>query len=83
MMWDLDPSWAAPAVVKPLLKTFVDRGGHIFQGNVISVETLREAQRNPDEYRDLIVRVAGWSARFGTLSPATQEEIITRYKYAG
>ncbi|HQI75662.1 MAG TPA: pyruvate formate lyase family protein [Candidatus Latescibacteria bacterium] len=83
MMWDLDPSWAAPSVVKPLLKTFVDRGGHIFQGNVISVETLRKAQQNPDEYRDLIVRVAGWSARFGTLSPATQEEIITRYKYAG
>ncbi|HOF60302.1 MAG TPA: pyruvate formate lyase family protein [Candidatus Latescibacteria bacterium] len=83
MMWDLDPSWAAPSVVKPLLKTFVDRGGHIFQGNVISVETLRKAQQNPDDYRDLIVRVAGWSARFGTLSPATQEEIITRYKYAG
>jgi len=83
MMWDLDPSWAAPSVVKPLLKTFVDRGGHIFQGNVISVETLRKAQQNPEEYMDLIVRVAGWSARFGTLSPATQEEIITRYKYAG
>lgn len=83
MMWDLDPAWASRGVVKPLLKTFVDNGGHIFQGNVISVEKLREAQRNPDEFRDLVVRVAGWSARFATLSKATQEEIISRYKYAG
>lgn len=83
MMWDLDPSWACPRVVKPLLQSFVDRGGHIFQGNVISVEKLRQAQKSPDDYRDLMVRVGGWSARFGTLSAATQEEIITRYKFSG
>lgn len=83
MMWDLDPSWAAPRVLKPLLRTFVDRGGHIFQGNVISAEKLRQAQQSPDDHRDLVVRVAGYSARFTSLSAATQEEIITRYKYSG
>jgi trans-4-hydroxy-L-proline dehydratase len=82
MMWDLDHSWATPEVVKPLLKTFTDRGGHIFQGNVTSVEKLREARENPDDYRDLMVRVCGYSARFTTLSEATQEEIISRYKYS-
>jgi trans-4-hydroxy-L-proline dehydratase len=82
MMWDLDPSWATPEVVKPLLKTFTDRGGHIFQGNVTSVEKLCQAQENPDDYRDLMVRVCGYSARFTTLSAATQEEIIGRMKYS-
>ena len=82
MMWDLDPSWATPPVLKPLLKTFVDQGGHIFQGNAISIDKLREAQQNPDEHRDLLVRVAGYSARFTSLSEATQEEIISRYKFS-
>ncbi len=83
MMWDLDPAWAEPHVLKPLLKTFVDRGGHIFQGNAVSVDKLREAQHSPDDHRDLLVRVAGYSARFTSLSAATQEEIITRHKYSG
>lgn len=81
MMWDLDAGWATPQVVKPVLRTFIGRGGHIFQGNVISVEKLLEAQQNPDEHRDLLVRVGGYSARFGTLSQETQNEIIERYRY--
>jgi trans-4-hydroxy-L-proline dehydratase len=83
MMWDLDPAWATPPVLKPLLQTFVDRGGHIFQGNVMSVETLRRAQQCPEDHRDLMVRVGGYSAHFNSLSAATQEEIITRYRYSG
>jgi len=83
MMWDLDPSWATPEVLNPLLRTFVDRGGHIFQGNAISVDKLRQARQNPDEHGDLVVRVAGYSARFTSLSAETQDEIITRYKYSG
>lgn len=82
MMWDLDSAWARPEVVKPLLKTFIDRGGHIFQGNVTPVDRLIEAQKRPEEYRDLMVRVGGYSARFGTLSKETQEEIIQRYRYS-
>jgi pyruvate-formate lyase len=81
MMWDLDLSWATHEVVKPILKTFIKNGGHIFQGNVVPVEKLIEAQNNPTAYRDIIVRVGGYSAVFVTLSKQTQDEIIKRYKY--
>ena len=81
MMWDLDSGWARPEVVKPLLKTFIEQGGHIFQGNVTSVERLIEAQKHPEEHRDLMVRVGGYSARFGTLPRETQDEIIHRHRY--
>jgi formate C-acetyltransferase len=83
MMWDLDSHWATPETVKPLLKTFIHRGGHIFQGNVVSVDRLIAAQENPHEYGDLIIRVAGYSARFTELSAATQNEIISRHRYRG
>jgi formate C-acetyltransferase len=81
MMWDLDAAWATPEVVKALLQTFVARGGHIFQGNVMSVDRLLEAQRKPEDHPDLLVRVGGYSARFTALSEATQNEIIQRHKY--
>ena len=83
MMWDLDPSWATPEVVRPVLLTFIQKGGHIFQGNVMDVSILREARKDPNRFRDLMVRVGGYSARFVTLSKETQEEIITRYKFKG
>jgi len=82
MMWDLDPNWAKPDVVKPVLNTFVEKGGHIFQGNVTSVDKLIEAQKKPEAYRDVMVRVGGYSARFVTLSKQTQDEIINRHKYS-
>ena len=82
MMWDLDRAWARPEVVKSLLKTFIDRGGHIFQGNVTPVERLIEAQKHPEEHRDLMVRVGGYSALFGSLSKETQDEIIHRHRYS-
>jgi pyruvate-formate lyase len=44
---------------------------------------LLPAKQNPDEHGDLVVRVAGYSARFTSLSAETQDEIITRYKYSG
>ena len=69
--------------MKSLLRTFIQQGGHIFQGNVISPETLIHAQEHPEERRDLMVRVGGYSARFHSLSPETQAEIIERYRYAG
>jgi len=83
MMWDLDVSWATPEVVRAVLLTFFQKGGHIFQGNVMDVSVLREAQKTPERFRDLMVRVGGFSARFVTLSKETQEEIITRHKYRG
>jgi formate C-acetyltransferase len=81
MMWDLDSSWATPDVVKPIIKTFIQKGGHIFQGNVMPVEKLLEAQNNPEAHRDIMVRVGGYSAIFVTLSKPTQDEIINRYRY--
>ena len=82
MMWDIQSDWAAPEIVEPVLRSFIGRGGHIFQGNVTSVEQLMDAQKRPDEHRHLMVRVGGYSARFVTLSQATQTEIIERHRFA-
>jgi formate C-acetyltransferase len=51
------------------------------QFNVISADTLRDAQKNPDEYRSLVVRVAGYSAFFTELDEAIQEDIIRRTEH--
>lgn len=82
MMWDLDADWATPEVVKPLLMTFIRQGGHIFQGNVQSVDVLLAALRDPARHQDLIVRVGGYSARFVALDKDTQQEIISRVRYS-
>ena len=62
-----------------LIRTFFNRlhGFHV-QYNVVSRETLLDAQKRPEHYRDLIVRVAGYSAFFGDLSKRTQDDIIER-----
>ena len=52
--------------------------GHHVQFNVIDRQTLINAQKNPQEYRDLIVRVAGYSDHFRNLSKELQDEIIDR-----
>jgi len=52
--------------------------GHHIQFNVVDADTLREAQRHPENYRDLIVRVAGYSDYFVDLTPELQHEIIRR-----
>jgi pyruvate formate-lyase/glycerol dehydratase family glycyl radical enzyme len=62
-----------------MLKTFfADLKGWHVQYNIVSRETLLAAKRNPENYRDLIVRVAGYCAFFTTLSPDTQDDIIAR-----
>lgn len=81
-MWDLDPAWASEEVIQGLFMTFFAGGGQIYQGNVVDVSILLEAQKNPSEYRHLIVRVGGYSARFVDLGRAIQEDIITRIKSA-
>jgi formate C-acetyltransferase len=55
--------------------------GHHIQFNVVRAETLREAQQHPEQHRDLIVRVAGYSDYFCDLSAELQEEIITRTEH--
>jgi len=81
-MWDLDPNWASPEVVEALVRAFFGGGGHIFQGNMTDVETLRKAQEHPDEYPNLLVRVGGYSARFNRLNRSLQDEIIHRMRHS-
>jgi formate C-acetyltransferase len=61
-----------------LIKTYFKIGGHHIQFNVVDSETLKDAQRHPEEYKDLLVRVAGYSDYFIDLDQYHQEEIIAR-----
>ena len=61
-----------------LIKTYMDLGGSHIQFNCVSRETLEDAQRNPDQHKDLVVRVAGFSAFFIHLDKGVQDEIIKR-----
>ena len=61
-----------------LVRTYFNMDGHHIQFNVIDRETLIDAQKNPQDYKDLIVRVAGYSDHFHNLSRELQDEIIGR-----
>lgn len=63
------------------VKTYFFNGGKQVQFNVIDAETLREAQRNPDDYKDIMVRVAGFSAYFVHLTKEIQDEVIGRTEF--
>jgi formate C-acetyltransferase len=67
-----------PETVSALVETFFGRGGQELQVNCFDAETLRQAQQHPDRHGDLVVRVAGFSARFVDLSLVEQEELIAR-----
>lgn len=64
-----------------LIRTFFDLGGWHCQFNVISADTLREAQKHPDDYKWVIIRVAGYSAFFLELDKGVQDDIINRTEY--
>lgn len=61
-----------------LIRTFFDKKGMHMQFNVVSKETLLDAQKHPENYKTLVVRVAGYSALFTTLSRSLQDDIINR-----
>jgi pyruvate-formate lyase len=61
-----------------LVRTLFDNGGYHIQFNVLDTEKLRDAQKHPENYRDLVVRVAGFSAFFTQLDVGVQNEIIER-----
>jgi formate C-acetyltransferase len=65
-----------------LVRTYFAMNGHHLQFNVVDAATLRAAQQHPDKFRDLIVRVAGYSDYFVDLGPDLQEEIISRTEHA-
>jgi pyruvate formate-lyase/glycerol dehydratase family glycyl radical enzyme len=64
-----------------LIRTYFQLGGHHVQFNVITAATLREAQEHPEQHKDLIVRVAGYSDFFCDLTRALQDEIIARTEH--
>ena len=61
-----------------LIRTYFDMGGYHIQFNVVSSDTLRAAQKEPQKYKDLVVRVAGYTAFFTDLNPDIQNDIIDR-----
>lgn len=61
-----------------MIKTYLTNGGKQVQFNVVDQQTLKSAQETPQKYRDLVVRVAGYSTYFVTLSKAMQDEVIDR-----
>lgn len=71
-----------PERMADLIRAYFDLDGHHLQFNVIDRQTLIEAQRDPESYKDLIVRVAGYSDHFRNLSRALQDEIIARTEQA-
>ncbi len=66
-----------------LVRGYFDQKGSHVQFNVVSRETLRDAQANPEKYKSLVVRVAGYSALFTTLSRSLQDDIINRTEQGG
>ena len=67
--------------VAHLVRSYFKMDGHHIQFNVVNAKTLRDAQRHPQNYRDLIVRVAGYSDYFVDLTEELQEEIIKRTEH--
>ena len=61
-----------------LIRGYFERKGMHIQFNVVDRATLIDAQKNPEKYKDLVVRVAGYSAHFVRLAPETQNNIIER-----
>jgi formate C-acetyltransferase len=66
------------AAFKSFLRGYAENGGTALQINVLDPDTLRDAQKNPDEYRHLLVRVTGYNAYFTSIGRELQNEIIER-----
>jgi formate C-acetyltransferase len=64
-----------------LVATYMDKGGFHVQFNVLNKETLLDAKAHPENYRDLVVRVAGYSTFWVELTPDVQDEIIGRTEH--
>ena len=69
------------AAVATLLKGYFDLGGNHIQFNCVDSKTLRDAQKHPENYKDLVVRVAGFSAYFVRLHEGVQNELIARTEH--
>ena len=64
--------------LRALLRSYIENGGSALQINILDSETLQKAQEQPDEYKNLLVRVTGYNAYFVTLGKEIQDELIAR-----
>lgn len=64
-----------------LVKNFIDRGGHQLQLNTVNLERMLDAQKHPENHRQLVVRIWGWSAYFVELDKEYQDHVIARQAY--
>jgi formate C-acetyltransferase len=80
----IDPGFISgeegPQILSSLIKSYAQMGGMQIQFNMTDMKILLDAQENPDAYKDLLVRVAGYSAYFTDLSKDVQDEIIGRFQ---
>ncbi len=67
--------------LRSLIETYLRRGGFEIQVNVVSADTLRDAQVHPENHASLLVRVAGYSDYFVHLNPNAQAELIARTEH--
>ncbi len=72
------PRSVQPDKLLSLIRTYFELGGMQLQFNMVDTETLLDAQAHPDKHRDLVVRIAGYSVLFTSLSKKAQDEIISR-----
>ena len=68
-------------VLQSLIRVYIQRGGFELQINVTDRQTLEKAKKDPEAYRDLVVRIGGYSDYFTRLSPEMQDEIILRTEH--
>jgi formate C-acetyltransferase len=81
---NIDPEFAKidnGKIFESLVRSYVELGGSHLQFNAISLSMLEDAQTNSEPYRDLMVRVSGYSARFIDLPKSVQKDIMERYCY--
>lgn len=72
------PNQMEPRIYEAVIRSFLDAGGSVFDFNLTDAEVLLEAQRNPEQYANLVVRVWGFSAYFTALDRELQDEMIAR-----
>ena len=66
---------------KAFLRGYAENGGTALQINMVDSETLQDAQKHPEDYRHLLVRVTGYNAYFTTIGRELQDEIIARVSH--
>ena len=65
-----------------IVKTYLLRGGFEIQLNVVDRDTLLQAQKYPEQYKDLVVRIGGYSDYFVNLTPQMQQEVLLRTEHS-